>query len=145
MTRVVRATPYLPRMTNSQATSGRGSAARHPRPRTATKPVPVPVTRLESLDLRELLEANLAALQALHEEHRQMLERSLQAIDGACAEIRGDLRALANTRTPWVEAMSDSRALLYVALRELIVGAHEAELSRHMPKQEPIDPHHRSR
>jgi hypothetical protein len=129
-------------MTNSQATPGRGSAsARHPRPRTATKPV----TRLESLDLRELLEANLAALRALHEEHRQMLERSLRAIDSASAEIRADLRALANTRTPWVQAMSDSRALMYVALRELIVGAHEAELSRHMPKQAPTDSHDRSR
>jgi len=29
--------------------------------------------------------------------------------------------------------MSETRALLFVALREIIVGAHEAELTENMP------------
>jgi len=34
-----------------------------------------------------------------------------------------------------VRALAETRALLFVALRELIVGAHEAELSMHVPRQ----------
>jgi hypothetical protein len=34
--------------------------------------------------------------------------------------------------------MEQTRALLFVALRELIVGEHEAELSMHLPQQAPI-------
>jgi hypothetical protein len=97
------------------------------------------------LELRDLLEANLHALRVLHQEHQRMLSTSLQAIDGVCTELRSELRAISNVRAPWVRAMSETRALLFVALRELIVGAHEAELSMHMPQQEPEDPHHRTR
>jgi len=105
----------------------------------------LPTTRCEALELRDLLEANLQALHALHAEHRRMLELSLRTIDGACAELRRDLQTIANPRAPWVHALTETRALLFVALRELIVGAHEAELSRHLPQQEPDDPHHRTR
>jgi hypothetical protein len=44
-----------------------------------------------------------------------------------------------------VRALSETRALLFVALREVIVGAHDAELSMHVPQQEPEDLHHRTR
>lgn len=135
MTRVVRDGLYLGCMNNSQATAGR--APRHPRPRTSTKSVALPVTRAETLELRDLLEANLHALQAVQEEHRRMLELSLRTIDSAAAELRSELRAITSPRAPWVHALSESRALLFVALRELIVGPHEAELSRHLPEQEP--------
>jgi hypothetical protein len=133
-------------MTNTQATSDRRSnSSRHPRPRTTTRSVALPRTRHQALELRDLLEANLTALQALHEEHRRMLDTSLRSIDGMCTGVRGELRAISNTRAPWVRALSETRALLFVALRELIVGAHEAELSMHLPQQEPADPHHRTR
>jgi hypothetical protein len=133
-------------MNNSQASAGRPSnPARHPRPRTVTKSVALPQTRSETLELRDLLEANLQALHALHEEHRRMLDTTLRTIDGACTELRSEIHAIASTRAPWVSALSETRALLYVALRELIVGAHEAELSMHLPRAEPEDPHHRVR
>jgi hypothetical protein len=133
-------------MTNSQATSDRPlTSSRTPRPRAASQVTPLPTSRPEALELRDLLEANLAALRALHEEHQRVLTTSLQAIDGVCTELRSELHALGNIRAPWVRAMSETRALLFVALREIIVGAHEAELSMHMPQQEPADPHHRTR
>ena len=131
-------------MNNTQATSDRPSnRPRQSRPRTATRPVAIPATRRETLELRDLLEANLQALHALHDEHRRMLDESLQALDGMCTGLRGELRAISSPRAPWVRALSESRALLFVALRELIVGAHEAELSMHLPQQEPDD--HRTR
>ncbi len=133
-------------MNNTQATSDRPSTRpRHPRTRAATRPVTLPKTRHETFELRDLLEANLQALHALHDEHRRMLDTSLQALDGMCTGLRGELRAISNPRAPWVRALSETRALLFVALRELIVGAHEAELSTHFPQQEPDDPHHRTR
>jgi len=132
-------------MTNTQATSERSSTSSRPsRPRAVSTPVALPKTRPETLELRDLLEANLQALRTLQEEHQRMLKTSLQAIDGVCTELRSELHALGNIRAPWVRAMSETRALLFVALRELIVGAHEAELSMHMPQQEPEDPHHRT-
>jgi hypothetical protein len=132
-------------MTNSQATSDRPSSSRHARPRTATRPVALPASRPETLELRDLLEANLHALRALHEEHQRMLHDSLRAIDGVCSELRSELHAIGSAKAPWVRAMSETRALLFVALRELIVGAHEAELSMHMPRQAPAEPHPRAR
>src|SRR5262245_38667826 len=125
-------------MNNTQATSDRPSnRSRHPRTRPATRPVAPPTTRRETLELRDLLEANLHALHALHDEHRRMLDSSLQALDGMCTGLRGELRAIGSPRAPWVRALSETRALLFVALRELIVGAHEAELSTHLPQHEP--------
>lgn len=133
-------------MNNSQASAGRPSnPARHPRPRTVTRSVALPQTRSEALELRDLLEANLHALRTLHEEHRRMLDTTLRTIDGACTELRSDIRAIASARAPWVTALSETRALLYVALRELIVGTQEAELSMHLPAHAPEDPHHRVR
>lgn len=78
--------------------------------------------RIDPLELHDLLEANLQALRALHDEHHRMLEASLQAIDGICTELRSELRAIGNARAPWVRAMSETRALLFVALRELVAG-----------------------
>jgi hypothetical protein len=129
-------------MNNTQATSGRSPGkSSHPRPRTVTRSVAVPVTRSESLELRDLLEANLHALQALHEEHRRTIELTLRTLDGTSSEIRNELRAIRNMRAPWVKALTETRALLFVALRELIIGGDEAELSRHLPPQEPDAPH----
>ena len=133
-------------MNNTQATSDRPSnRSRQPRTRTATRPVALPATRHDALELRDLLEANLQALHALHQEHRRMLDTSLQALDGMCTGLRGELRAISSPRAPWVHALSETRALLFVALRELIVGAHEAELSMHLPRQEPELLHERTR
>lgn len=129
-------------MTNTQATSDRPSTRSRPlRTRTATRPVALPKTRYETLELRDLLEANLQALHALHHEHRRMVENSLQTIDGMCTGLRGELRAITSSRAPWVRALSETRALLFVALKEIIVGAHEAELSTFLPQQEADDAH----
>jgi len=133
-------------MNNTQATSDRPSTrSRHPRIRTATRPVALPKTRHETLELRDLLEANLQALHALHDEHRRMLDTSLQAVEGMCTGLRGELRAISSPRAPWVRALSETRALLFVALRELIIGGNQAELSMHLPAQAPAEPQPRGR
>jgi hypothetical protein len=99
-----------------------------------TRPVALPATRAETLELRDLLEANLQALQALHDEHCRMLDVSLRTL-GRSTDLRNELRAIRSDRAPWVVALSETRALLFVALRELIIGA-EAELtSTHLPRQ----------
>jgi hypothetical protein len=127
-------------MENTKATSGRSStSSRHPRPRTVTRPVALPATRAESLELRDLLEANLQALHALHDEHRRMIELNLRTIDQA-SDLRRELRAIGGQHAPWIRAMTETRALLFVALRELIVGPHEAELSLAMPRQRASSP-----
>jgi hypothetical protein len=131
-------------MTHTQATSGRSStSSSHPspacRPRSVTRPISLPATRGEALELRDLLEANLQALQALHDEHRRMLELHLRTIDSA-SDLRRELRAIGSPRAPWVRALSETRALLFVALRELIIGAHQAELSMHLPAQSAAEP-----
>jgi hypothetical protein len=123
-------------MTTSQAiTALPSSRTRHPRPRTTTQAVALPRTRPETLELRDLLESNLHALRALHEEHQRMIHLGLRAVDPADLELRKELRAIGSARAPWVRAMSETRALLFVALRELIVGEHEAELSLELPQQ----------
>jgi hypothetical protein len=128
-------------MNISQATSGHASTgSRHLPPRTVTQAVALPKKRSEHLELRELLEANLQALHALHAEHRRMIHTSLCATNAADLELRNELRAIATARAPWVHAMEETRALLYVALRELIVGENEAELSMHLPQQAPAMP-----
>jgi hypothetical protein len=125
-------------MTNTQPTTDRPSTRpRHPRLRTVARPVALPGTRRELLELRDLLEANLKALQALQDEHRRMLDASLRAIDGMCSGLHAELRAIGDARAPWVRALAETRALMFVALREIVVGAHEAELS------EPDEPRHR--
>lgn len=128
-------------MDNTQATSGRSStSSAHPspgiRPRAVTRPISLPATRAEALELRDLLEANLQALKALHDEHRRMLELNLRTMDSA-SELRRELRAIVSPKAPWVRALSESRALLFVALRELIIGGNQAELSMHLPQQAP--------
>jgi hypothetical protein len=129
-------------MNHTQAASQRPSSrSRHPRPRATTRSVAVPTTRHEVHELRDLLEANLQALHAVHDEHRRMVDASLRSLDGMCAGLRGELRAITSARAPWVHALSETRALLFVALRELIVGAHEAELSMHLPQHVPDAPH----
>jgi len=127
-------------MKHTQAISDRSSrGSSHPRPRPrvfVTRPVALPATRAQTLELRSLLEANLSALQALHEEHRRMLDVSLRTL-GASSDLRSELRAIRSDRAPWVMALTETRALLFVALREIIVGTHEAELSMHLPRHEP--------
>src|ERR1041385_1655056 len=121
-------------MHNAQAISGRSSTrSSHPRPRTMTRPVALPATRSEALELRDLLEANLQALQALHDEHRRMLDVGLRTA-GASSDLRSELRPIRSDRAPWVKALAETRALLFVALREVIVGSHEAELSMPLPR-----------
>jgi|SRR5687768_12530368 hypothetical protein len=90
---------------------------------------PIPTTRAENLELRHLLQSNLAALHALLEEHQRMLDAGLRAVDGIRAELRAEIRALGDARAPWVKALADTRALLYVALSEIIIGDDEAGLS----------------
>jgi hypothetical protein len=124
-------------MTNTHSgADGSSASARHPRPRPVSRPIALPQTRPEMHELRDLLEANLQALKALHIEHRGMLELGLRTIDASCTELRHEVRAIGNASAPWVAALAESRALLFVALRELIVGDHEAELSMHLPQQD---------
>lgn len=123
-------------MTHTQASQRRSTCSSHPRPRTLTRPVARPSARTDAHELRDLLEANLQALQALHEEHRQMLELGLRTVDGAAIELRRSLRMISDAQAPWVHALSESRALLFVALRELIIGDNGAELSMHLPRNE---------
>jgi hypothetical protein len=123
-------------MTNTSSTSHTPPPVRA---RTTTSPVPIPQNRGESVELRELLETNLLALQALLEEQQRILELRLRAVDGMRAELQAELRALTDARAPWVQALTETRALLYVALREVIVGNNEAGVSLHIPQQEPQD------
>jgi hypothetical protein len=113
------------------------TSSRTPRPvrRTVTQAIPVPQTRAESHELRELLESNLHAMQALLEEHQRTIERCIRTVDALGTEVRTELRALADNRAPWVQAVAETRALLYVALREIIVGNNEAGVSLHMAAQ----------
>jgi hypothetical protein len=132
-------------MNKPHTASGRLSASpSRPRPRAITRSVALPKARSEALELRDLLEANLQALRALQEEHRRMIELGLRSLDSA-SDLRRELRAIGGPHAPWVTALSETRALLFVALRELIVGANEAELSMHLPRQEPADPHQHKR
>jgi hypothetical protein len=80
---------------------------------------------VQSNEIRHLLQSNLAALHALLIEHQRSLDASLRAVDGLRAELRAEIRALGDARAPWVKALSDTRALLYVALREIVVGEND--------------------
>lgn len=100
-----------------------------------TTPLPRPQTRLEATELRDLLDANLSALDALFAEHQRTIQENLRAVDGLRAELRAELRAFADARAPWVRALAETRALLYVALQELIVGDNGAGLSLALPRQ----------
>ena len=95
----------------------------------------LPSTPAQRDELRSLLEANLAALHAILEDHQRTLDASLRAVDGIRAELRAELRALGDARAPWVKALGDTRALLYVALREIIVGDEDAGKTIRMPPQ----------
>jgi hypothetical protein len=106
-------------MMNTQSSPSRRRTSSHP----------IPTSRPETLELRDLLQSNLAALHALLEEHQRMLDAGLRAVDGIRAELRAELRALGDARAPWVKALADTRALLYVALSEIIIGDDEAGLS----------------
>ncbi|MEO8706341.1 MAG: hypothetical protein ABI867_40300 [Kofleriaceae bacterium] len=69
-------------------------------------------------DLRDLLETNLVAMHALLEEQQRVLEVTCRAVAG----LRNELRAMTNVRAPWVKALADTRALLFVALREVVTA-----------------------
>lgn len=101
--------------------------------------VPAPANRRETQELRELLEANLNALDTLHQEHRRMLETSVKTISGLANGLRDELRAIGSVQAPWVRALAQTRALLFVALRELALSAHDAERTRHMSQEEIAD------
>lgn len=83
--------------------------------------------RTETHELRDLLEANLGALHALLDEQRRMIADTVRAVDGMRAELRAELRALGDGHAPWVKALDETRALLYVALKELIIGQANVE------------------
>jgi hypothetical protein len=74
-----------------------------------------------------------------------MVELGLRSVDGGYPELRNELRVLGSPRAPWVKALSDSRALLFVALRELIVGANEAELTMRMAADDIAELRYRTR
>jgi hypothetical protein len=81
-------------------------------------------------DLKDLLEANLVAIHAILEEHQRSLDTTVRAIAG----LRAELRALGDARAPWVKALAETRALLYVALREIVAGdAGETMMWRNDP------------
>ena len=129
-------------MQNPQTTSRTPAPRPRTRPRPTTTAVPIPVTRPETHELRELLETHLLAMQTLLEEQQRTLDLTLRAIDTARADLQSELRALGDARAPWVKAMTETRALLFVALRELIVGNNDAGVSLHLqaqPKDWPAD------
>jgi hypothetical protein len=110
-------------MANPQASTHLSS---RPRNRQLSRPLPLPPPGPEHGELRELLETHLLAMQALLEEHERVLARTAHALEGTRAELRAqvlpELRALGDQRAPWVRALAETRALLFVALREVIVG-----------------------
>jgi hypothetical protein len=73
-------------------------------------------------ELRDLLEANLRALHAVFEDHQRTLAASLRKV----TELAAEIRAIGTVEAPWVTALEQSRALLYVALREVIIGTDAA-------------------
>jgi len=74
-------------------------------------------------ETRELLHANLRALHAVMQEHSRALDATVRVVN----QLRRELQALGNQNAPWVNALHETRALLYVALREIIVGPdHQA-------------------
>jgi hypothetical protein len=113
-------------MANTQASTRTSSRTRN---RPTTKSVPIPQSRPESNELRDLLESYLLAMQALLEEHQRTLDRSARTMDSMRAELLAELRALGDHRAPWVKALAETRALLYVALREVIVDNNDAGVS----------------
>src|SRR5512138_3105061 len=80
--------------------------------------------------LPELLEANLRALHALLDEQHRALGSTLRAV----STLLSDLRALGSPNAPWVQALQETRALLYVALREVVVHS-DAAATTAIPKQ----------
>ena len=111
-------------MANPQASTRPSSRGRN---RPTTTSVPIPQTRSETNELRELLETYLLAMQALLEEHQRTLDLRLREVAHLRAELLGELRALGDHSAPWVKALAETRALLYVALREVIVGENDAK------------------
>jgi hypothetical protein len=74
-------------------------------------------------ETRELLHANLRALHAVMHEHSRALDATVRVVN----QLRRDLQALGGQNAPWIHALQETRALLYVALREIIVGPdHQA-------------------
>ena len=75
-------------------------------------------------ETRELLHANLRALHAVMQEHSRALDATVRVVN----QLRRDLQALGSQNAPWIAALQETRALLYVALREIVVGPeHQAE------------------
>jgi hypothetical protein len=88
-------------------------------------------------ELRELLESNLVALHALLEEQQRVLHYTTRVIAG----LRADVRALSDVRAPWVKALSDTRALLYVALHEVVTTGAVPDAHDTLAFEQVVDPH----
>ena len=123
-------------MANTQASTRTSS---RPRNRPTTRSVPTPQSRTESNELRELLESYLRAMQALLEEHQRTLDWSARTTEGTRAELLAELRALGDHDAPWVNALAETRALLYVALREIILGNSDAAATIEFPAMPEIE------
>jgi hypothetical protein len=119
-------------MGNTQASTHTSS---RPRTQPLTRTIPLPASHAETNELRDLLETYLSAMEALLDEHRRTLLRGLRVTGDQRAEILAELRALADHRAPWVRALEETRALLFVALREVIVGDNDAGVSLHLAAQ----------
>ncbi len=111
LTRVVRDDAYLRRMNNTNPTT----CDTEPHPKTFGGAVRLNVAKA---DLRDLLESNLVAMHAILEEHQRTLDVTVRAIAG----LRAQVRSIADARAPWVKALAETRALLYVALREVVTS-----------------------
>ena len=123
-------------MNNTQASTHTSSRQGN---RPTTTSVPVPQSRAEAGELRDLLETYLSAMQAVLEEHQRTLDCCMRALGGTRADLRTqllpELHALSDHRAPWVKAISETRALLYVALRELVVGDADAGATVRLPAE----------
>ncbi|HEU0033830.1 MAG TPA: hypothetical protein VFQ53_24550 [Kofleriaceae bacterium] len=84
-------------------------------------PQPVQLNHAKA-ELRELLESNLVALVALLEQHQRTLDQCMRTIAG----VRAEIRALSDARAPWVKALADTRAMLFVALHEVVAAGPPA-------------------
>jgi hypothetical protein len=79
--------------------------------------------------LPDLLESNLRALHAILDEQHRALGSTLRAVSA----LLSDIRALGHPKSPWVQALAETRALLYVALREVITN--DANATQAFPRQ----------
>jgi len=85
-------------------------------------------------ETRELLHANLRALHAVMQEHSRALDATVRVV----TQLRRDLQALGNQNAPWIAALHETRALLYVALREIVVGPEQLPEATQISMSHPL-------